>query len=71
VQWQSTQTTNADGSFAFAYIPAIPQKVYYGPPDSSNRLNKGPEINPGPGEEIELRFGSLQSADTNSIPPAN
>ncbi|MFA6186305.1 MAG: sigma-70 family RNA polymerase sigma factor [Phycisphaerae bacterium] len=71
MQWFSSQTTNAEGSFAFAYIPAIPQKVYYGPPDSSNSLNKGPDINPGPGEEIELRLGRFQSADANSISSAN
>ena len=65
IQWSSNQTSNADGRFEFFYIPAIPQKIYYGPADSTNTLNKGPDINPRPDHEIELRLGPLQSVEPN------
>ncbi|HUV40401.1 MAG TPA: sigma-70 family RNA polymerase sigma factor [Sedimentisphaerales bacterium] len=65
IQWMSEQTTNADGRFDFYYIPATPQKTYYGPADSTNTLNKGPDINPRPDQELELRLGPIQSVDPN------
>jgi RNA polymerase sigma factor (sigma-70 family) len=65
IRWMSEQTTNVDGRFEFSYIPAIPQKTYYGPPDSTNILNKGPDINPCPNEELELRLGTMQPVDPN------
>jgi protocatechuate 3,4-dioxygenase beta subunit len=55
IRWMSKQTTNADGGFEFFYIPAIPQKIYYGP-GSTNPLKKGPDINPSPNQELELFF---------------
>ena len=57
--------TDVDGRFDFYYIPAIPQKIYYGPADSTNTLNKGPDINPRPDQEIELCLGPIQSVDPN------
>ncbi len=71
IQWTSTQTTNADGRFDFFCIPAISQKTYYGLEyygldNYKNALNKGPDIDPLPGQELELRLGPLQSVDPNS-----
>jgi len=61
IRWTSTQTTNANGRFEFFYVPAIPQKICYGPADSTNTLNKGPNINPRSNQEIELHLETLQS----------
>ena len=57
IRWVSRQTTNANGQFEFFYIPAIPQIIRYGSADSTNSLNKGFEINPGPNEELQLQLG--------------